>query len=367
MRPILHQSALTVIFTASIYGILLGISFLVAPPADRVGWMDVWDMNGLLFTTAPKYAYLGRDALNVANPKVLLIGASNMGVGLRQQDVQRLVPCAKASNLSLGGANISELREMVDLVQQVQSPAARQTNTVVLGVWFGMFVDSEQNWPAQHGETDLDIERYRYGFERRTANGPVAVLPPNWLHGGVTVIRPYLLLERVARHLSSYLRAGLFAKPPRLNDEETEKEQLDEAGRKQALMLWRQIMGPKNDIALSQINTLQSLIVDLLSTGNSVFLVDMPIPAWHRAASPWQASYVQALEATVKRFAGRPGFEFIRTDDLTADDNFADEVHPKPHLAHALASRLAMSLNPLICDGTQPRPQVGASTAGISR
>ena len=349
MLHILRQSALTLVFTAGLYATLLALSFVVAPPVARKGWMDVWNMDASLFTTAPKFAYLGRDELDTMEPKVLLIGASNTGAGLRQGDVQALVPCAKVSNLALGGANISEMRELVDLIDKARSQDARRSDTIVLGIWYGMFVDSGQNWPAQNGDTDLTIERYRYGFERRTETGPVAVLPPGWLHTGVTLIRPYLLLEKIARSVTSPMRYGLFGKPPAVTEADKEKEGLSAEGRTNAIAWWRWIMGPRDVISAGQVDVLRHLIEELLDARKTVVLVDMPIPTWHRDRSPWTPSYAGALQDTVARFTGRPHFVFVDTHDLGADDNFTDEVHPKPHLARELAARVAATLEPLVC------------------
>ena len=100
-----------------------------------------------------------------------------MLAGFRPARLQQLVPQATVHNLAIGGANMTEVRQMVDLVLEVQSPAAQRRNLFVIGAWYGLFADDRARWytPDRHpGDTDLDIERYRYGFYRRTADGPVA-------------------------------------------------------------------------------------------------------------------------------------------------------------------------------------------------
>src|SRR5262249_48530380 len=134
--------------------------------------------------------------------KAILVGASNTGVGFIPKTIQSRLACAKVSNLAVGGANISEAKQIIDLVHEVQSPADRPSNTFVIGVWFGMFVDSDVKYSdpdRNRGETDIDLEKYRYGFYRRTPEGPVALLPANWLDAGVLAIRPILVIEKIAR------------------------------------------------------------------------------------------------------------------------------------------------------------------------
>ncbi len=344
-----------------LYGLALAITFVVAPIPPRNGWMDVWTAGDTLYLTSPKYAFLGRDVLDVPDRKVLLIGASNTGLGFRQPLVQALVPCAKVSNLAIGNANISELRQMIDLIHEVQDDTARRSNTFVIGIWFGMFVETERRWPGadrHHGDTDLDIERYRYGFFRRTDTGPVAVLPPEWLRVGVVLIRPYLALEKLARDATSRLRRAVFTRPPELTDDDREKLVMNDKDKSDALTYWRQTMGGASEISQSQMTLLQAIIEDLLRSGEKVVLVDLPIPAWHRDASPYEPEYARAAQELFTRFADHPGFAALKMDDLAADQDYSDEVHAKPHLARVWATRLAGVLNPIVCPArTATRPE----------
>ena len=360
MRYILRQAALTALCFGVIYAAVLALTFVVSPDPPRNGSLDVWTAGDTLYLTSPKYAFLGRDALNVSDRKVIMLGASNTGLGLKQGQVQALVNCAKVSNLAIGSANITEVRQMIDLVHDVQDPAAQQSDTFVIGVWFGMFVDTELLWPGaerQRGDTDLDIERYRYGFYRRTGDGPVPVLPPQWLHAGVVLIRPYLLLERTARWATAGLRDILSVHPPGLTDADREARVLTPPEKEEALDHWRQTMGGNRPISAAQVTLLQDTVERLLQSGEKVVLVDLPIPAWHRDISPYQPSYVQQVQGPLfDHFKGRPGFASLAMPDLDSDTDYSDEVHAKPHLTRIWAARLAEVLKPLVC------PEPGAKT-----
>ncbi len=373
MRHILRQAALAALSFGVLYAAVLALTFVVSPDPPRNGSLDVWTAGDTVYMTSPKYAFLGRDALNVPGKKVILVGASNTGLGLKQGEVQPLVGCAKVSNLAIGSANITEVGQMIDLVHDVQDSAARRSDTFVIGVWFGMFVDTELLWPGaerHRGDTDLDIERYRYGFYRRTDGGPVAVLPPRWLHAGVVLIRPYLLLERSARWATAGLRRALLGQPPTLTDDDREARVLTSPEKEEALDHWRQTMGGNRPISEAQAALLQDTIERLLQSGEKVVLVDLPIPAWHRDVSPYQPSYVHQVQGPLfDHFEGRPGFASLKMPDLNADADYSDEVHAKPHLASIWAGRLADVLNPLVCpapdaktvDTTAVRPASAAS------
>ena len=359
MKHILRQVALTVLSFGLLYAVTLGITFIVMPEPPHDGSLDVWTAGDTLYLTSPKYAFLGRDVLNVPDRKVIMVGASNTGLGLRQDQVQALLPCAKVSNLAIGSANITEVRQMIDLVHDVQDPAARQSNTFVIGVWFGMFVDTELLWPGaerQRGDTDLDIERYRYGFYRRTSAGSVAVVPPGWLHVGVILIRPYLLLEKVARWATASLRRTLMGRTPETTDDDRDARVLSDVDKADALAHWRQTMGGNRPISQEQVALLQDTIERVLQSGERVVLVDLPIPAWHRDASPYEPGYLQQVHGPIfDYFAGRPGFAALKMTDLAAENDYSDEVHAKPRLARIWAARLGALLNPLVCPAPQPR------------
>lgn len=352
MKHILRQLILTALCFGLLYGVVLGFTFLVMPDPPNAGWLDLETSSTTPYRTATKHFFLARDVLDIPDQKVLLIGASNTLVGLRQGSVQSLVPCAKVSNLAIGSANIAELRQLVDLVHDVQDEGARRSNTFVIGVWFGMFADTEKRWPGpdrHHGDTDLDVERYRYGFYRRTSAGPVAVLPPEWLRAGVILIRPYLLMEKVTRDITVGFRRIVLGRQPKLTDAQRETAVMSEQAKSDALVYWRQNMGETNEISLAQVTMLQDMIEDLLRSGEKVVLVDLPIPNWHGSASIYQPGYARTVENIFNHFTGRPNFQGLRMADLDGDQDYFDEVHPKPHLARVWESRLASVLSHPAC------------------
>jgi hypothetical protein len=248
------------------------------------------------------------------------------------------------------------------LAHEVQDETARRSNTFVIGIWYGMFVDTEVRYADPdriRGDTDMDIERYRYGFFRRTAKGPVEVVPPKWLHAGVTFLRPLLLLEKLARDARSEIVYLLTGHSHNRTSAEREMAVMTEKEKRDALDYWRGSMGYKNEISSEQVALLRGTIDDLLLAGEKVVIADLPIPAWHRDASPYQPGYSQALQTLVKQFSGRPGFKFMNLADLDGNLDYSDEVHAKPHLVEIWSTRLANTLNSLVCQGrTESNPVV---------
>ena len=215
MRAILKQGLFVLIALGGIYAVLLALSYALVPPANRAGGLDSSLAGGTIFMTDPKYVFLNRAALRPDAPRIVFVGASNSAVGFKQREVQALLPNAEVDNLSVGGSNMTQIAQIVDLVQDLQDSAARRRTTFVIGMWYGMFTQDGFRWdtPDRHkGDTDIDIERYRYGFYRRTETGPKQILPSDELQLGVTLIHPYLVFDELSRLASKALRDRLFGR-----------------------------------------------------------------------------------------------------------------------------------------------------------
>lgn len=367
MKFILKQAALTLVSFAALYLIILALSFVVLPAPSQDGVLDAQSAGDTLYMTTPKYVFLGRRVLTGPGKKVILVGASNTGNGLRPQIIQPQVSCAKIHNLAVGGANIQEVGQIIDLVHEVQNDADRASNTFVIGVSYGMFVDSDirySNADRHVGETDIDIERYRYGFFRRSPGGPVSVIAPRWLDVGVTAIRPILFFEKITRDVRTAIEK-LTGHPRDRTEAEREAAVMTEKEKQDALVYWRQQMGNADSISLKQTSELRRIVGDLLNSGEQVVLVDLPIPAWHRDASPYYVGYQDALRLLVHSFEGSPGFRFMSMMELDENLDYSDEVHAKPHMAVMWSARLASTLIPLVC-ANRTIPQTTSLKSGIT-
>ncbi|MBR1171002.1 hypothetical protein [Bradyrhizobium liaoningense] len=366
MKYILRQTALTSASFAFLYLLIGGLSFLVFPDPSQGGFRDFQVAERTLFMTVPKYVFLGRSVLDTLESKVLIVGASNTAVGFIQKDIQPRLTCARVSNLAMGGANISEVAQIIDLVRETQSSPNPAPNTFVVGIWYGMFADSDIRFSdpdRNRGDTDLDIEKYRYGFYRRTANGPVAVLPPKWLDAGVLAIRPLLLVEKAAREARAGVNLLLTGRRSAQRTEaEREVAAMSEQEKRKALDYWQVNMG--KGISEMQFNLLGSTIASLLDSGEQVVLVDLPIPAWHRDASPYQPAYVQKFQELSERFNSRSNFVSMSMSDLDGDLDYSDEVHAKRHLADVWSDRLAALLSSFACREKPDKPRISSRGPG---
>lgn len=348
MKLILKQIALLVAALLALYGVLLAITLLLVPRADPGARLNADRATASLFMTEPKYVFMARSRLNTLTDKAILLGASNVHAGFKLDTLQPLVPGIELHDLAVGGSNITQVSQIVDLVREVQTPEARRHNVYVIGLWYGLFADDQARWhtPDRHaGDTDIDIERYRYGFYRRTQAGAVPVLPPRHLDVGVLLVHPYLVLDRTARDLTATLRS--FKSPQRqaITDEQRNAIVISEAEQRKYLAFWRNYMGPEPNLGDAPFRVLERLVDGILAEGGRVVLVDMPIPSWHAHGSALAADYRQRTDTLLAHLRARAGVAVLTMDGAAADDDFRDEVHPKPRVTERWATRLADTLN----------------------
>jgi hypothetical protein len=348
MKPILKQIAHLLTALLALYALLLAFSLLLVPRASVGERLDAGRAGASLYLTEPKYVLMARERLNTNADKAILLGASNMLAGFKQVQVQALVPGLEVHNLSVGGSNISQLSQIVDLVREVQSPEARRRDTYVIGLWYGMFAADAARWhtPDRHaGDTDIDIERYRYGFYRRTDAGPVANFGPRGIEVAATLIHPSLVLDRAARDATRSLRAFIAAKAPEITDAQRNAVVLSEAQRHKYLAFWRDYMGGATTLDAAQFQALERMVERIVADGGRVILVDMPIPRWHTDGAALAAEYQRRADALFARLRARAGVTVLAMRDADADADFSDEVHPKPRVTPVWAQRLATTLN----------------------
>jgi hypothetical protein len=348
MKPVISQLGLLALSSLTVYLLMLGITLVYAPPQWSASGMDTAQASRTLFATEPKYVFLNRSMLDSTRNKVLILGASNGVVGLKQDQLQNLVRGAEINNLSVGGSNVTQLRQIADLVHEVQGTEARRHNTFVIGSWFGLFVDDRQRWgkaDRNFGDTDIDIERYRYGFFRRGAEGAVAVLPPKWLAVGVLAIHPYLVIDKMARDAKKLIRQVAADRSSDLSDAERNAITLREQDKKRYLEFWDGYMGGSSKLSDAQFRAFSELVEKIVIAGGRVVVVDLPLPPWHAQRSPYYAEYRRRTQQLFDELQSRLDIHVVSLQHDAVDDDFSDEVHPKPKVAPLWAQQLAAVLN----------------------
>ena len=158
------------------------------------------------------------------------------------------------------------------------------------------------------------------------------------------------MLEKAAREARAGINLVMTGRTSaQRTDQERESVVMSDEDKRKALEYWKETMGRTNDISPAQVDVLKQTIRTLLDSGEKVVLVDLPIPAWHRDASPYEPSYRLALKGLLREFGDRPNFTSLSMDDLDNDLDYSDEVHAKQHLANVWSARLAKTLDSFVC------------------
>jgi hypothetical protein len=344
MKVVLLKLARVAVALSVLYLGLLSLSLLLVPRAPGNEPIDTALAGRTLYLTEPKYVFLARAKLAGSQPKLLLLGASNTMAGFKRAEVQARLPQFQVHNLAVGGSNLSQIVQVAELVREVQPAAARKQTHYVVGLWYGLFASDAARWHTPDrtpGDTDIDIERYRYGFYRRTPIGAASLLPVGKLDAAVTLIHPYLVLDKLARDATVSVRAQLSGKPAALSDAERNARVITPAEQQKYLAFWRDYMGPSEQLADEQFERLAALVKLISKDGGSVMLVDLPIPSWHANGSSLAQQYQQRLQRALPELTALPGVTFLPLAVDAVDADFSDEVHPKPRVTPVWAARLA--------------------------
>lgn len=366
MKLVLLQLGRLLLALLVLYAGALVLSLLLAPSAHIGQRLNTARAAESLFLTEPKYVFMARSRLNSTTDKLLLLGASNVQAGFKQEQLQALLPDQEVHNLAVGGSNMTQIEQIVELVREVQSKPAQRHDCYVIGLWYGLFADDRARWytaDRSPGDTDIDIERYRYGFYRRAASGPVPLLAPRYLDAEVMLIRPYLLLDRLARDATESLRGVLLHKPVRLSDEERNALLLSDAQKQSYLQFWQRYMGSIAALSEAPFATLNRTVDTIVADGGQVVLVDLPIPEWHAQGSRIYADYRKRIDPLLLRLQARSGVTVLKMSDANREADFSDEVHPKPRVAPQWAERLARALD---ASGAARRAQAANDFSGAN-
>jgi hypothetical protein len=361
VKALLQQTARLLGALALLYAVLIGISILLVPLPSPIGTFDTDAAKRSIFMTEPKYVFMNRQRLEATSikPRVIVLGASNAAFGIRPDALEARVPTVSVQNMAIGGANMTEIHQALDLAQSSLSDADERRTIFVVGSWYGVFMDNEVRWSSADrtaGDTDLDIERYRYGFVRRDKSGPMEVIPDRTIDTATLAIYPLLALDKVSRDMTAGLRKRFLGRAKNLSDEQRNAKIVSDTERARMMAYWRTAIG-HDQLQPQQFAEFDSLIDDALKGGAQVVVADLPIPTWHEQQSPYFLQYQQMKLAILSKYSSNPGFGYVNLQYFNRDDSFSDEVHPKPKDRGAwlppLAIRLRTMADSLTLQGTR--------------
>jgi len=145
-------------------------------PKDTSDFLLDANHKGLLEVS--DYLMFYGKALASPAPKVILLGASNVKEGLHPAELANHLPGVDVFNISVPGANISEMRSIADLLYDRIPAENWARTTIVLGICYCGLVDDAAKWGGKPNFVDQD--RLRFNLYGQTSDGAIepAVPPP---------------------------------------------------------------------------------------------------------------------------------------------------------------------------------------------
>jgi hypothetical protein len=345
VKLILRQLGYLVLFFLPFYGLLLFWSMVSYQPQK---FLDTEEAPKTIFSTGPKYIVLGRSPLRNASHNIFLLGSSNTAQGFRPPQLQPLLPRYEIHNLAIGGSNVTQTRQIIDLVYEVLPPASKSHNIFVLGIWYGLFVDNQTRW--KNGDTFIDIEKLRSPLYKKE-NGQVKLcLPSRFLDYFTGLTRPYLFMDKVVQaffpadviDFNEWV-AHKFARRP---DQDTVI--LDDNYKKTALAFWKDYMGSGNDgLPEDQFLMLDQLVDIIVQNRDKIIIIDLPIPKWHSENSRFFRDYQKKKKPFLEKIIASKKARYFNYQDMDSEFDFYDSAHPKPKIAKKWSERLGNDLRQL--------------------
>ncbi|TMM51039.1 hypothetical protein [Sulfitobacter sabulilitoris] len=346
LKTVLWQMLLLVMSFVALSAVLLGLSLLVLPPPDRITPIDTFRAGATVYSTPPRLIYYGRKSLRNEGPKVILLGSSNTQVGFDRQALADRMEGMAVHNLGIGDANITEIAQIADLALSSIGSDRIKDQVFVIGIWYATFVDNANRWSsgdALRFETDIDRERYRYGFQRGGVNGPKVWISDRDADIAAVLVHPLIALEKGIRIVTADLRSLFFVRPPRI-DTQTRNTMTPSKAQKAAALAYRAGYMKSERLSGEQYDVLDRLVRDLTGQGAHVVVADLPIPDWHAQGLPYHADHRERIAQVVAGLTGVERFDYVDLRHLDDPDSFYDDAHVRPRdlgpWVDALAARL---------------------------
>ena len=300
---------------------------------------------------------------------IVIVGASAAQEGFQPAIARAEAPDLLIHNLSVGGANISELDQIIDIAVNATPPQIIRRSVLVLAVSYPLFVPDNKRWSdpifvppdaIADGKVQSDIQRE--AMRCSSICDPSSLLfkhAPDWL---ISPFRNryalYLgLVPRLPAHLTDpILKWKMWRYDPRRKSEskETKKSPSNASplsdepylimAHRQMDFLTKYMGQPEGVLQDEQFDKLKMLIDKARGAGFRVVVLDMPLPSWHRLKSPFFTPYETKLQSVLASYTSAGTIDFVSLVDAIPDDEFRDSIHPKAdaanHWARTLTERL---------------------------
>jgi len=303
---------------------------------------------------------------------IAIVGASAAQEGFQPAIAKTEAPDLLVHNLSIGGANITETDQIIDIAIKATPPQISRRSVLVLAISYPMFVPDNKRWsdpvfvpPDAIAEgrilTDLQREAMRCASICDPSSLFFRHAPEQLISFSRDRYALYLrLVPRLPAHLTDpVLKWNLWRYDPRRKSEskrtmqssasapQAQEEPYLAMAHRQMDFLTKYMGEPEGVLHNEQFDKLRMLIDKARGVGFHVVVVDMPLPSWHRSKSPFFVPYEAKLQDVLASYLSAGGIDFVSLVDAIPDEEFRDSIHPKAEAANHWARILIGQLRAL--------------------
>jgi len=337
---VLRQIFYLGISSSLLYALLVVAAMLIYPPIldGTMDTLSIHNRAGKIFTNSPRYLVWNRSSLDRPTSKIILIGSSNLRAALNLDTLQTKLPAIDVHNLSVGGMNITQMTQIVDLALEIIPKEALPATNFVAALSFALFVENDHRWRVYEKlpGSRVEMEMRRFGLYRRTAEGLGPIVPPRSISALALGLWPLLAISSARHQVRKFWRSNIDEEDASVPDmRQTEQ-------RDKAMRMWQAYVGrPDQRLAPEQFDELVKLSRKIRGSGAKLTILDMPLPRWFVSTSPYDADYQLKKRRYFPQALVGPDASLIDLRNMDRIEDYRDSGHLNRRAGDRFSERLA--------------------------
>lgn len=295
------------------YLVTFAAVFVIEYSAQRYDSLYILrDYPRSIYATDNVFAVYGLDRIDRNRKQVFILGASVPGFAFLPDRLMSNIPGYQVNNLCLQAANVTEMEQMLDLIERQLQISSLDRPIFVIGGHFVSFLDNNREFRGKI--TRIQQEFIRFGLYRVDGE----FVRPRFGDARTTAVltfflKPFMLIYKikllVLEGFKNFMKA-YFLKPPRPNPTIYRR--------------YREMAFKRKGFTNEQFAELDRLIQRLEGQNAEVIFVHLPVPSYYRNHFYIYDDYRRRTEY----LSHRKDISVLDMSDRAADDNFVDDAHP---------------------------------------
>jgi hypothetical protein len=282
-----------------------------------------------------RLALYGSHMLDRPGKNLIFIGASNIRESFRPDQVNRLIPGYNIHNMGLSGANITEIRQTIELISHSISAEKLRESWIIIGLGYLNIRKTETKWPD--GRTMIEKEAIRLPILFQEAGLFYGETHHAFLNLIKEQTKHYFNAAKLGADAISYVRVASrrvavslgIVPPSNYLEKDKKKPELvvDDVYMKKAIKRRiKQMGGFDKALDRKQIKEL-SKTIDLLEALQAKYVfLGMPYPSWIRNKVP----QFQRYQNEIAKFKAERPDKYIDATTIFSNHKLLGSSYIKP-------------------------------------